>query len=645
MKAGSTIPETTLYADEAPAGLLVPPTNAQFHAGTEPEMTLPAAWWNYFVKLFTDTNIKAKSEINNIFTELAGILTAAGLTPSDLSTNQVITALNILLELRLSVASFNTAAAHNEFEYKSMSSYAQGDTVYTISAGTIKSVYIRTSASPATITGIAPTDTTHWARVYLTGTRALSNINRVMQLNGDGVPTFPDNVAGTVYKSNFSTTDGWGGINGGVVTAQDGYVRITVSNGTYSGILKSITIDTANVKNVRIKYRYVSGVSDVNFQWYDDTTYTTVLLAASTEKNGTWQYADIPVATNAEWNGIVSSIYIQGSVSATFVIDIADIYIGSGLYDTPVYGKDGQTVATNYGAVPVNGPRGKGLRFQRYQFIELDHQIGNNGCVHFIYDRSSTGINEYIFSDNDFNTSTGKGIFISDGQQLYFAYGNGSTNNTIPLVYDVIADGIHSYVVNLTPTTIGPVFRDGVLVQGQLALTGTIVPSTQLTRIGAGSSVYGGSDRLYGDLADIGFRSSPMTQDDVTRYHNGDDAVDSQQKSSEGAPHALVTYNSRGRINGTADLVTGNESTEILAVTSVAVPWYIPKGLWFIQHVDVAGVSNYIQCENAGLWDATPFILGGLVLSDGLSYRVQTDWTGGDVSFRAKKYGNPTGSN
>lgn len=89
MKTTSGIPTTALYADEAPGGLIEPPTSPQFHAGVEPEMTLPAAWWNYFTNLFTNTNIQAKADITSILAELNNTLTALGITPDPLLSNQL----------------------------------------------------------------------------------------------------------------------------------------------------------------------------------------------------------------------------------------------------------------------------------------------------------------------------------------------------------------------------------------------------------------------------------------------------------------------------------------------------------------------------------------------------------------------------
>lgn len=91
MNPVTTIPETGLYADEAPGGLIVPPTSEQFHQGVEPEMTCPAPWWNYFNNLFTNTAIKARADVAALLLELNNLLTAYGYTPTTALSNQLVT--------------------------------------------------------------------------------------------------------------------------------------------------------------------------------------------------------------------------------------------------------------------------------------------------------------------------------------------------------------------------------------------------------------------------------------------------------------------------------------------------------------------------------------------------------------------------
>ena len=92
MKATSDIPETTEYGAESL--YISPPTNAQWLAGVAPQRTLPAAWWNYFTNLFTNTAVGSRDDINSVLAELNNVLAAGGITPDPALNNQLLTVLN-----------------------------------------------------------------------------------------------------------------------------------------------------------------------------------------------------------------------------------------------------------------------------------------------------------------------------------------------------------------------------------------------------------------------------------------------------------------------------------------------------------------------------------------------------------------------
>lgn len=92
----STLPVTTEYAPDA--DYIAPPSNQQWLDGVEPDYTLPASWWNYFMQLFTNTNITAKSDVNVILTEMKSVLTAAGITVDPAQTGQLSTAIAALIQ-------------------------------------------------------------------------------------------------------------------------------------------------------------------------------------------------------------------------------------------------------------------------------------------------------------------------------------------------------------------------------------------------------------------------------------------------------------------------------------------------------------------------------------------------------------------
>ena len=190
-------------------------------------------------------------------------------------------------------------------------------------------------------------------------------------------------------------------------------------------------------------------------------------------------------------------------------------------------------------------------------------------------------------------------IYISDGQLLVLSYGDGSTEHPLGLLNDIYADGEHDYVINYTPTTCGPVYRDGVEYMGVIALPSIMLPSRSFTRIGC--PTWGLGAMLNGTLSDILSRSSPMTQDDATRYHNGDDAVDSQQKSATPVPHSIVTRDANGGINASNmfayDLVI--DSNAKLAAWAASGTWekvLIKKGTWTLASGGVDLTARGTKC-------------------------------------------------
>ena len=149
MNTESGIPITSLYADEAPSGYIEPPTNTQFHSGVEPEMTLPAAWWNYFVNLFTNTNIKTKEDITAILAELNNVLTTMGITPDSEESNQLATLFHASLGGKAPVdhaSSATTYGVASEASYgHAKASTVAGSANGTASKGTTPTVFAQSN--------------------------------------------------------------------------------------------------------------------------------------------------------------------------------------------------------------------------------------------------------------------------------------------------------------------------------------------------------------------------------------------------------------------------------------------------------------------------------------------------------------------
>jgi len=354
----------------------------------------------------------------------------------------------------------------------------------------------------------------------------LSDLSRVMRINGDGVPMFPDNVAGRTYwkSGDWTTVDGWSLTrctasfsNGKMIITATGNTPVISQSGVFTG------------KLVKTKIRLQSGVS-TGLYMYDGLTNYFVNYSGNQSRVLNAGYCEIGFN-----NGVAGDVY-----------EVDTIYIGSGLFDTPVYGKDGQTIATNHGVVPVNGPRGKGLLFHGAQYLESPDKLGTSGVIAFKYKKLLNGIYENVISNFNASDRSGCGFYIDADQVLRMVYGDGSLENSVSTNTGIVAGEDSDFVVNYTATTIGPVYRDGVQVLAQTNIPSTIkAPTSSITRIGC--PLWSTSAQLLnGQLDDILVRSTPMTQDDAIRYHNGDDAVDSQQKAVTPTPHALMCRDNEG---------------------------------------------------------------------------------------------------
>ena len=209
------------------------------------------------------------------------------------------------------------------------------------------------------------------------------------------------------------------------------------------------------------------------------------------------------------------------------------IYIGSGLYDTPVYGKDGQTIATNYGVLPINGPRGKGLLFQGNGAMPLvcnGPVIGATGTIRFKFKSPATLIGGYYFG----NATSSMGLAL---------YQNVSGDTALKgfSIGKITASTEYTYSFYFSLTNLY-VYRNGALqFEYTLATPLTISPSNLY--IGSSS---GSPDGQNFTLYDFEYVAEAETLDAHIRYHNGDDVVDSQQKSNSGTPHAMAVYGADG---------------------------------------------------------------------------------------------------
>ena len=73
------------------------PTSEQQAAGTIPLDTLPADWWNWLWKSITTRINEASTGMESVYEEILSVLSAASITPSETSVNQLLTAIQSLI--------------------------------------------------------------------------------------------------------------------------------------------------------------------------------------------------------------------------------------------------------------------------------------------------------------------------------------------------------------------------------------------------------------------------------------------------------------------------------------------------------------------------------------------------------------------
>jgi len=269
-----------------------------------------------------------------------------------------------------------------------------------------------------------------------------SDIGRLTEISGDGIPDMPDGTA--TQRVNYFTAvpSGWTANGTPTTTFSNGVWRMTLSgpnHGYYKGATNNI---------VRMKIRVLSGTLTYGLnggQQYTDT-------------NSLWHYIDSVVT------GTVAFIFYGNTGS---VFEIADLYIGTGVYSSPLHDKSGNVIWTNNGLLPVDGLRGKGLicngsgyavadspvigtvntfaiRFSRATTTNVDILLYNetlnaSGFSFFIQNSNLTlrinragGYTEYVLGViNDTNVHTIFIMFVSSSSCIYKLDSNNSTSQSI----------------------------------------------------------------------------------------------------------------------------------------------------------------------------------------------------------------------
>ena len=364
----------------------------------------------------------------------------------------------------------------------------------------------------------------------------LSDLSRVMRINGDSVPTFPDNVAGRAYwNDTWPTVDSFTGINCSVSISGGALIATATSSSVFSARKTGMSFTS---RLVRIKFLSFTRTGIYVFRYhisstlYQDTTFTVV--------PGKMIY-DVYLLTPGTYESIDIFCNVSGSTGDSFSIDT--LYIGSGLYDTPVYDKACCNRATNNGALPVPAPRGMGLSFNGLGANPLvfdNPVIGTTGTIRFKFKTPSV----FFVGGTYFgNKTTNTGVYLysaSDGVAIFRIRTSGGDNVSYSLgTLNVNTEYSISLYFTLTNLY---VYKNGLLAY-TYTLTASVIQAVANLYIGRDALESAGVDFT---LYDFEYVAEAETLNAHIRFMNGDDAVDSQQKSVTGTPHAIAVNDANG---------------------------------------------------------------------------------------------------
>lgn len=91
--------ELTQYASDAQT--IQQPQGADYTQGVKAGKTIPAKWWNWLFSASTKRIVQARSDANNMLTELKNVVTDAGLTPSGSDNTQLAQAVEAKVETQV----------------------------------------------------------------------------------------------------------------------------------------------------------------------------------------------------------------------------------------------------------------------------------------------------------------------------------------------------------------------------------------------------------------------------------------------------------------------------------------------------------------------------------------------------------------
>jgi len=396
----------------------------------------------------------------------------------------------------------------------------------------------------------------------------VSDISRVCEISGDGVPEIPDGVA--VYSNSYFTAPPVGWI-----------INVTPVN-TFSNGIWTLTADSVN-----------------EGYYYTGNVFTGIMVIRCRVISGQFVYGNSPSplsTTNPSWHTVSVSMTSGTPIcyGINGVIEISSLYLGTGNYSSKVYDKSGNgNNFTNNNCLPVASPDGKGLLFNgATSFLQANNPvIGATGSILIKFKRDAIGT--YRLIDN---TQAGKTIgFILDvisNNTMVIRFGSGTLQSNTFYTLSSGTTDFDTIVLTITATACN-IQINGVDIP-PLTLTSPMVKSTNALFLGKDS--VDSSLPLKGIISAFRYDSRIWTSDEMYKLYIDSKGIDSQIKSNTSMPYSLASRDGLGNIgfpNGVCDMTLN------FGGASVGVTYGVRQAQWQLVG-NRCTVSGYITITNKG---------------------------------------------
>lgn len=394
--------------------------------------------------------------------------------------------------------------------------------------------YVELVNSPTAITEAGTEFSVDWMNELENGLWEASAVaeprdetERVFHLNGDYCPDIPDAESGTTYLWDKASLDSWAISGTGTIAYASSIITATSTASGDMGITRAVSSSAKEICG------YIKSSVTGTVGVYATISGVSTLLGSFSVVAGVKKYVEGYTASTFT----AISFVLLSSVSGN-TIKLYDAYVGTGEYSTKLVDHSGHYSGTNYGALPVNSPFGKGLDFNKYGYIEFsDPVLGTSGKVQIYAKFHTLSYQQDFFSNIK---------FAADGISARLAADNDIEVNFANITYKFLTRTIitstsvfYGISISWNSSSVS-VFINGELFETK-TLSSSPIPGTENLTIGTG---YGKNTatRLSALIAHFAYSSEEETEEAAMQFFLNPKSVDSQARSSVPLANAVMQW-------------------------------------------------------------------------------------------------------